>query len=111
MTSQRQIEANRGNSQYSTGPRTDAGKAACRANAVTHGLSSTRPVLSGEDATAFESERGAWFSAYRPVGPAEVEALERAVAAVMGLRRCRQHESLALDRRAREAREHFDDEQ
>ncbi len=38
MTSIRQIEANRRNSQKSTGPRTEAGKQASRCNAVRHGL-------------------------------------------------------------------------
>lgn len=42
MTSARQIAANRRNAQRSTGPRTSAGKARARANALKHGLS--RPI-------------------------------------------------------------------
>ena len=37
-TSQKQIDANRRNAQKSTGPRTDAGKAESRRNAVVHAL-------------------------------------------------------------------------
>jgi hypothetical protein len=38
MASQRKIEANRRNALRSTGPRTDAGKARSRRNALKHGL-------------------------------------------------------------------------
>ena len=44
MDTQRQIEANRRNAQKSTGPRTEAGRARSRLNAVTHGLSRTLPA-------------------------------------------------------------------
>jgi hypothetical protein len=39
MTSDRQIEANRRNAKFSTGPRTKQGKAASSRNALRHGLS------------------------------------------------------------------------
>jgi hypothetical protein len=38
MTSQRRIEANRRNAQFSTGPRTPEGKARCSQNSRKHGL-------------------------------------------------------------------------
>jgi hypothetical protein len=44
MASQRQIEANRRNAQKSTGPKTEAGRARSRMNALTHGLSRKIPV-------------------------------------------------------------------
>ena len=40
MTTQRQIDANRKNSEKSSGPRTPSGKEASRRNAITHGLTS-----------------------------------------------------------------------
>jgi hypothetical protein len=49
MSTPRQIEANRGNAQASTGPRTKAGKARASRNARRHGLSiavTADPVLS-----------------------------------------------------------------
>ncbi len=44
MATLRQIEANRRNAQKSTGPRTEAGRARSRLNAVKHGLSRTLPA-------------------------------------------------------------------
>jgi hypothetical protein len=49
MSSQSQIEANRANAQRSTGPRTEAGKAASSLNAATHGLCSRNVFLPGEN--------------------------------------------------------------
>jgi hypothetical protein len=47
MTSNRQIEANRGNAKRSTGPKTEAGKIRSSRNSLRHGLS--RPTASGSD--------------------------------------------------------------
>jgi hypothetical protein len=58
MTSFRQIEANRRNAQFSTGPRTGDGKRQSRRNALRHGLTA-ETVISGleddEDYRAFEA--------------------------------------------------------
>jgi hypothetical protein len=57
MTSPKQIEANRRNAFYSTGPRTESGKKRSRCNAVRHGLAA-ETVIGGledsEDYKAFE---------------------------------------------------------
>ena len=47
MATDRQIEANRRNALTSTGPRTDAGKAASRGNALVHGLTGEGGVRNG----------------------------------------------------------------
>ena len=49
MATQAQIDANRRNSQKSTGPRTPEGKAAVSRNALKHGFRSQDVVLPGED--------------------------------------------------------------
>ena len=55
MTTQKQIEANRRNAQSSTGPKTEAGKAASSANAISHGLTAAGDVLlQDESVDAFE---------------------------------------------------------
>ena len=58
MTSFRQFEANRGNAQKSTGPKTEEGKRRSRRNAVRHGLCAEtviEPVEDLEDYKEFES--------------------------------------------------------
>jgi hypothetical protein len=52
MLSQRQIDANRRNAQFSTGPRTPEGRAAVGLNALRHGLSAQTSVLPGETRTS-----------------------------------------------------------
>ena len=55
MTTQKQVEANRRNARKSTGPKTEAGKAASSANALSHGLTAAGDVLlQDESADAFE---------------------------------------------------------
>ena len=54
MTSQAQIEANRRNSLKSTGPKTPAGKAAVRLNALRNGLWAKTVVLPGEKQEDFD---------------------------------------------------------
>ena len=48
MTSERQIETNRRNAAKSTGPRSDAGKAAVALNGIKHGLLSRQVLIKGE---------------------------------------------------------------
>jgi hypothetical protein len=57
MTSFRQIEANRRNARFSTGPVTEEGRRKSRQNAVRHGLTAETVIDSLEDAedyAAFE---------------------------------------------------------
>ena len=53
MATLKQFEANRRNSQKSTGPKTPEGKAACSMNALRHGLRARSVLLPGEDPTEF----------------------------------------------------------
>lgn len=49
MSSQKQIDANRRNSQHSTGPKTEVGKRISARNSFKHGLSANAFVVDGED--------------------------------------------------------------
>src|SRR4051812_14247108 len=51
--SPKQLEANRINARKSTGPRTAAGRARSRMNALRHGLCARVVLLPGEDRTAY----------------------------------------------------------
>ena len=79
MATQRQIEANRKNASKSTGPRTEAGKAASSANALRHGLTSELLVLlSDEDGDAFKRLREGVIADLAPAGALQEVLAERA---------------------------------
>ncbi len=74
-------EINRANAQNSTGPRTPEGKAASRANSLTHGLTSRKLVLlPSENPAEFEQFRTAMFRNLAPAGPEETALAETIVA-------------------------------
>src|SRR5690348_8184583 len=79
MATEAQIAANRRNSQKSTGPRTDAGKAASSQNATKHGLYAETLVIDDEDADAFQSLQQAWFDDCRPQGQREIALVQELV--------------------------------
>jgi hypothetical protein len=79
MASEKQIAANRRNAQKSTGPRTDAGKARSRLNAVTHGLNAHVETLPDEEKAEFEQRVTAWSAALQPCTAYEEELVRRAV--------------------------------
>ena len=83
MATQRQTEANRQNCRLSTGPRTEAGKAASSANALSHGLTAASTVvLPEEDADAFERLREGVIADLDPAGALQ-EALAQRVAVLL----------------------------
>src|SRR3982074_592577 len=71
MPSQKKIQANRSNAMKRTRPKTPQGKARVSENAVTHGLSSQKAVLRGEDGAEYERLRVDVFAHRKPVGAAE----------------------------------------
>ena len=87
MASDRQIEANRRNALASTGPRTDAGKAISRRNAITHGLTADQLLLDGEDPAVFEMLRDDIFDEYAPATAYEAELTHRIATLCWRLRR------------------------
>ena len=68
MTTLRQIEANKKNAEKSTGPKTDSGKLAARANALKHGLSGDGVVALPEELALFAARLEEW----RPMFAAEL---------------------------------------
>jgi hypothetical protein len=68
MTTEKQRQANQQNAQLSTGPRSDAGRARSRANALKWGITAKQMVIRGETAEEFEQLREAIFDHFQPVG-------------------------------------------
>jgi hypothetical protein len=105
MASDRQIEANRRNSQLSTGPRTAEGKASSSRNASRHGLTAQTAFLPGEDEEEFASWRQELIAALDPSGALEFELAERIVSVLWRLRRVPQFEAALLTYLEEEARQ------
>jgi hypothetical protein len=74
MTSQKQIDANRRNSQRSTGPRTATGKSIISTNAYKHGIFAESPAIVGENTTAFATLKQGFLDRFQPA-TAEEEVL------------------------------------
>jgi hypothetical protein len=87
----KQLEKNRRNAGKSTGPRTAAGKAASRMNAVKHGILSGMVVVRGlriqEHEEEYEALRKRCFESLAPEGPVEEMLVERVVMTQWRLRR------------------------
>jgi hypothetical protein len=106
--SERKRNANRANALKSTGPRTEAGKARSRFNAVTHGMRAETVVLPHEDAAAFEAERLGWIEDWKPETQTRMALVERAAAQSWRLRRCVRVETARLTMITNQAAANYD---
>jgi hypothetical protein len=97
-SSERKVTANRANAKHSTGPRSSAGKAKSRLNALKHGLRAEQVVIPGEDPRAFEAECAAWSADWQPRSHTRAILVERAAATSWRLRRCVRIEGARLQR-------------
>src|SRR5262249_47526644 len=93
MATIRQIEANRRNSQKSTGPRTTAGKAVSSMNALKSGVHAESQVIRGEDAAALEALKTSYYESLEPTRPEEAVLADAIIAADWQLRRLRKAEA------------------
>ena len=66
-----QIAANQKNSQLSTGPTSEAGKAKSSLNAVKSGLTGRTVLLPGDDAALYQSHVSHFLESYAPAGDDE----------------------------------------
>jgi hypothetical protein len=96
MASAAQIQANRSNSQKSTGPRTTEGKERASQNALKHGLLAREAVIVGEDPAEFEMYRDGMLQTLAPVGPVEAMLAERIVGLSWRLRRAERLQNAAF---------------
>src|SRR5262245_55845923 len=105
MASEAQINANRRKAQRSTGPKTEAGKARARLNALKDGLTAkiTMPVLCREDPEFLGSRIQQWFDELHPHNELECELISLAARACQALERAERFEAAHLASRIRKA--------
>jgi len=108
LTPEERAEVNRKNAAKSTGPRTEAGKAASRRNALKHGLRAEALALPNEDPAAVAARGDAWNDYYRPESPAAQHLVNACVAATLLSDRCQRYHDAALARQVRKAVDAWD---
>ncbi len=89
MASLTQITANRANAQFSTGPRTEAGKSRAAQNARKHGLTSSHLIVVDSDREAFASMSESLAAELAPKGELESTLYDAILYANWNVRRCR----------------------
>lgn len=91
------IEANRANSQNSTGPSTPEGKQRSASNSLRHGLTAKTPLLPAEDPQAYQDFCRAYIDDLQPAGALERQLAEKMADMEWRLKRCRHIEQSILD--------------
>src|SRR3954452_25599002 len=79
LTPKERAEQNRKNSQLSTGPRTECGKAASARNSYKHGLCAKEFLLDTESLERLEQLTAHWNDCYRPRTPGRQALVDRCV--------------------------------
>jgi hypothetical protein len=79
MISEKQLAANRLNATRSTGPRTPAGKAITRLNAVTHALTGQLTIVAPSDHAAFTGLSQRLAADLQPTGEQELQVAARLI--------------------------------
>ena len=79
VVSAAKLEANRRNSQKSTGPRTEQGKQRSSLNATKYGIRAETLVLPGEDPQVLDDRRAAWRACLLPGDDVEERLVDDAV--------------------------------
>ena len=102
------LAANRANARKSTGPRTEAGKARSRANAVKHGLTGAGVALPGEAAAPIQAEFLQAQEEFAPTTLAGMKLVRDVALLWVRQDRARRFEAAVLDRRTRHAATDFD---
>jgi hypothetical protein len=80
-----------------TGPRTPEGKAASSLNAMSHGLTSTKVVLPGEDSAQFQTLLQALLEEHQPATPTETLLVHEMAQAHWRLDRVRRRQDQAFE--------------
>jgi hypothetical protein len=105
MASQAQIDANRRNAQRSTGPKTEAGRARAKLNALKDGshAKTVRRVLPQERAVDLDERINKWICDLNPRNDAERELVIDAAELAWSIDRTKRIETARMAERARQA--------
>ncbi|HUB82076.1 MAG TPA: hypothetical protein VMB03_24935 [Bryobacteraceae bacterium] len=93
MATPKQIAANRRNSQKSTGPRTEEGKARSAMNALKTGIDAKTQLIRGETQTALSELTAEYYGQYQPASPGQRALVDILIDCEWLLRRFRAIES------------------
>jgi hypothetical protein len=96
MVSAQKVRANRANAKRSTGPKSAAGKAKAKQNAIAHGLRSILPVIAGESAKDWNAHLAGIVESLAPVGTLEIDLAGRVALMTWRLRRVVGSETAAI---------------
>jgi hypothetical protein len=109
MISQKKLEANRLNSQKSTGPKTPEGKERSSQNGLTHGLTSKKyPILPGENEAEYEQFHNAMVRDLKPRGIMQYQIVQDLIQVRWRMNRLPQIEAESMRRRQQKLQEHYD---
>ncbi len=97
MSSAAQINANRTNSESSTGPKTEAGKAKSSLNAFKHGLASGKLIIEGESREDFNAMKNDLRFEYHPNTTTEEFLIEKMAMSLWFARRAMVAQSVTLN--------------
>ena len=102
MTTKRSIAANRRNAEFSTGPKSPAGKVTVSRNALKHGLLANDVLLPNENPEELTELSERLRGEYKPVGVFESVLVDDIISHTLRLRRFRKIEAGILSWRYRE---------
>lgn len=97
MASDKQIQANRSNAKLSTGPRTEIGKLAVSGNRLTHGILSTKLLLTGESPEDYRALLDGVVADLQPVGLLEMSLVEKVSVLIWRQRRLTAAETSTIE--------------
>jgi len=99
-------EINRSNAQYSTGPRTEAGKQCSSLNALRHGLTARSAVIPSEHPAAYQQHCRQFMDEYQPATPTETQLVQQLADTSWRINRIPLLEAGVLERAANPPTEH-----
>ncbi len=96
MSTEARTLANHNGKKFSTGPRTEAGKATSSRNSLKHGLTALTTLVPGEDPVVYECFAAGMLDAYQPLNIQETAHVEELTDVQWRLRRASRQEARIL---------------